>query len=78
MRTKQKIIRYVRYPKVKDPENFYREQLLLFYPWFQEDKIIGQSTTCEEAYMEIADEVLYKRQEYEPSIEESEQLDEIE
>ena len=63
---------------MKDPENFYREQLLLFYPWFQEGKIIGQSATYKEAYIEVADEVLYKRQEYESSIKESEQLDEIE
>ena len=28
-----KILRYVRLSELKDPENFYREQLILFVPW---------------------------------------------
>ena len=77
-RSKQKIIRYVRYCKEKDRENFYREQLLLFNPWFDEDRILGRSKTYEEAYLEVEDDILCKRQEYEPSIEVSEELDDIE
>lgn len=37
-RKTQKIIRYVRFNKDQDPENFYREQLMLFYPWRFETK----------------------------------------
>lgn len=32
-RTKEKILQYVRYQQNKDPDNFYREQVLLFHPW---------------------------------------------
>ena len=33
-----KVIRYVRYNQTKDPENYYREQLMLFMPWRNEQK----------------------------------------
>ena len=33
-----KVIRYVRYNQTKDPENYFREQLMLFMPWRNEQK----------------------------------------
>ena len=33
-----KVIRYVRNNQTKDPENYYREQLMLFMPWRNEPK----------------------------------------
>ena len=36
LRTKRKIIRYVKYIQKIDPENYFREQLMLFYPWRKE------------------------------------------
>ena len=33
-----RVIRYVRYNLKKDPENHYREQLVLFMPWWNEQK----------------------------------------
>lgn len=43
--------RYVRYNKEQDPENFFREQLMLFYPWRDESKdLIGDFQTFEEHY----------------------------
>lgn len=39
-RKKARIIRYVRYKLGQDPENYYREQLLLFLPWRNEEKEI--------------------------------------
>ena len=33
-----KVIRYVRYNQTKDRENYYREQLMLFMPWRNEQK----------------------------------------
>lgn len=29
----QKILRYVRFNREQDPENYFREQLMLFFPW---------------------------------------------
>lgn len=39
-RKKARIVRYVRYKLDKDPDNYYREQILLFLPWRNEDKEI--------------------------------------
>lgn len=33
----QKILRYVRFNREQDPENYFREQLMLFFPWRNED-----------------------------------------
>ena len=38
LRKTPKILRYVRYSKIHDPENYYREQLMLFLPWRDEKK----------------------------------------
>ena len=38
LRKKPKIIRYVKYNQKVDSENYFREQLLLFYPWRNEEK----------------------------------------
>jgi hypothetical protein len=35
-RMKSKVIRYRRYKKSTEPKEYYREQLLLFYPWYNE------------------------------------------
>lgn len=40
-RKKKKVIRYVRYSKEKDPENYFRESLMLFYPWQCEDMLLN-------------------------------------
>ena len=37
-RNVQRIIRYVKYNKKKDPENYFREQRMLFVPWRNEQK----------------------------------------
>ena len=37
LRKTAKIIRYRRYQKVKEPANFYREKLMLYVPWRNED-----------------------------------------
>lgn len=50
-RKKHKVIRYVRYNKDQDPENFYREQLMLFYPWKKEmEDLLGESESYEAQY----------------------------
>ena len=40
-----RIIRYVKYNKKKDPENYFREQLMLFVPWRNEQKDLLGSLT---------------------------------
>ena len=37
LRKTAKIIRYRRYQKEKEPANFYREKLMLYVPWRDED-----------------------------------------
>lgn len=37
-RTVPRVIRYVKYNRTKDPENYHREQLMLFMPWRNEQK----------------------------------------
>jgi hypothetical protein len=48
------IIRYVRYDIFKDPVNYFREQLLLFLPWIDEDKDIN-SKNYEQYYIKYYD-----------------------
>jgi hypothetical protein len=47
-RKRPKIIRYVRYSLAKDPDNYYRELLLLFHPWNSEDKLQPQDLNAVE------------------------------
>ncbi len=42
-RRKSKVIRFVHYGKQLDPCNYWREQLLLFVPWRDEDEFEGDS-----------------------------------
>ena len=63
-RKKRKVIRYVRYSEEKDPDNFYRENLMLFYPYVAEDSIIGSCKTYKERYLMVKGKLEKKRQEY--------------
>ena len=45
-RTKPKIVCSVRFNKCKDPENYFREQLMLYTPWRNENKDIIQNNHC--------------------------------
>ena len=48
------VIRYVRYSEHKDPDNYYREQLMLYVP-YRHDEIIfkEQYSTWNNAYMSL-------------------------
>ena len=47
-----RILRYVNYNIKRDPENHYRERLMLFLPWRnEEDDLRGGFKTYEEHYM---------------------------
>ena len=68
-----RIIRYVRYNRKRDPENYFREQLMLFVPWRNEQKdLIGSFRTYEARYNSVQTSLVSKRNEYEHHAEELE------
>ena len=68
-----RIIRYVKYNQKKDPENYFREQLMLFVPWRNELKdLIGCFGTYEAHYNSVQTSLISKRNEYEHHAEELE------
>ena len=55
-RKKERIIRYVNYSKKKDPENHYRERLML--PWRNEETDVkGDCDSYQEKYMMHKDDI---------------------
>ena len=68
-----RVIRYVRYNLKKDPENHYREQLMLFMPWRNEQKdLLGPFETYTAHYNSMKISLEAKRNEYEHHTEELE------
>ena len=68
-----KVIRYVRYNKKKDPENYYREKLMLFMPWRNEAKdLLSTFDTYETHYNSIKTSLEAKSNEYEHHVDELE------
>ena len=68
-----RIIRYVKYNKKRDPENYFREQLMLFVPWRNEQKdLMGSFGTYEARYNSVQTSLVSKRNEYEHHAEELE------
>ena len=50
----------------KDPENYFREQLMLFVPWRNEPKdLLGSFDTFEAHYKSVNTSLILKRNEYE-------------
>lgn len=65
-RKKPKIIRSVRYHKQKDPENHYREQLMLYTSWHNESSdLIKDCQTYQERFEQVKDEIVCSRRQYE-------------
>ena len=65
-RTKPKIIRSVRFHKSKDPENHYREQLMLYSAWRNENTdLLGGCETYQQRFSQIQEVVISNRQNYE-------------
>lgn len=65
-RTKPKIIRSVRFHKSKDPENHYREQLMLYAPWRKENTdLLGHCETYQERFNQVKEQLLCNRLNYE-------------
>ena len=73
-RRKDRIIRYVHYNKKSDPENHYREKLLLFLPWRNENvDVLGGYSCYKDRYESCRHVVDNKAKKYEHHIEELEQ-----
>ena len=70
LRRKNKVIRFRRYSKKTDPENYFREMLLLYTSWRSETSLIGNSTSFEDAYKQKQRDILQKQKEFEPVTEE--------
>ena len=65
-RSVPKIIRSVRYNKNKHSENYFREQLMLYMPWRNEEEdLIYGCQTFEEKYMQLEDVIVENRYNYE-------------
>ena len=64
-RKRKKIIRYVHYNRKKDPENYYREALLLLYPWRDESYLINDCKTYEQRFSQVKEQIEFNRGEYE-------------
>ena len=68
-----RIIRYIKYNKKKDTENYFREQLMLFTPWRNEQKdLLGSFDTFEAHYNSLKTSLESKSNEFEYHTEELE------
>ncbi|VDI06331.1 Hypothetical predicted protein [Mytilus galloprovincialis] len=66
-----KVIRYVRFNKKTDPENFYRERLMLFYPWRNELMDLKNGfETYQQMYQTVRRIIENKAKQYENNAEE--------
>lgn len=64
-RKHQKIIRYVRFNSNQDPENYHREQLMLFLPWRREtEDLLGNQLSYEINYMYHKETIINNRKAY--------------
>ena len=63
---KAKIIRSVRFSKDKDPENYFREQLMLYSPWRNEKSDLnGKCETYKQRYEQLANIIAKNKEQYE-------------
>ena len=76
LRKNPRIIRFVRYNIKTDPDNFYREKLMLYIPWRNEDiDLIAGFPSMKESFLAREQEIVSNSREYEPS---SDNVDDIE
>ena len=65
-RQKPRIIRSARFNKNKDPENYYREQIMLYTAWRNETTdLLKDSQTCQEWFEVVKNEIEQNRKQYE-------------
>ena len=57
-RKQKAVIRFYRYNKETEPSNWYRAKLMLYYPWYDEQRdLLGSYSTYEEHYRHVHDVV---------------------
>ena len=77
LRSRPKVLRYVRYSEKIDPNHFYREQLMLFQPWRNENSdLLGGFETYVDHYKHIFKRIQAKRREYEANSKMSREIEE--
>ena len=65
-----KILRYVRYSEKVDSENYYRDQLMLFHPWRNEEHdLLNGFKNFKDHFKAIENEIKAKKAEYDASYE---------
>ena len=70
LRKKPKIIRSVHYSEKVDSINYYREQLMLFRSWRNEEKdLLGGYESFQDHYKAIEKDILMKKTEYDANLE---------
>ena len=76
-RTNARVLRFVRFSEKVDPENAYRERLMLFLPWRDEMKdLLAGYDTFSDHYATVKQAVERKRTEYEKNAEALEEAQE--
>ena len=77
LRSRPKVLRYVRYNEKVDPNYFYREQLMLFHPWRNENSdLLNGFETYSDHYKHTFKRIQAKRREYEANSKMSEEIEE--
>ena len=69
-RKRPKIIRTCRFNKQTDKEKHYRELLMLYTHWRNEEELIGDCITFEDRYLQVKESVEEERVQFEPSAQE--------
>ena len=62
---KRRVIRFVGYSQLRDPENFFREKLLLYYPFKYEDELLLGCESYQQAYEKVKSIILENSRFYE-------------
>ena len=76
-RKREAIIRFTHYNKDAEPSNWYRDKLMLYYPWYNEvQDLLGGYTTYEEHYQHVRSIVLNNESKYSQVEVENIQIDE--
>ena len=73
-RLREAIIRFPKHNIEKDSEKYYRAKLMLYYPWRQENNIIGESASYCDQHRHCLEDVTENLQRYTqngPSFEEA-------
>ncbi len=63
-RKKERIVRFVKYDEKRDPENHYREQLILYTPWRDESRLAQGYDSYQDKYHADKEQISKIRNQY--------------